>query len=192
MVIAPAPGRPLPPGGSLPGRLQRDQPGRHRRLRQRRSRPGCAPASTWPTTASLLTPAEEGVPDAWWSTCAPWGSSPFTGKPYHPTAQGKNERFGQALFRYLDQQLLAAFIVELQEQVDRFDLIYNSQRPHQGLPGRASPRSRPGTPPRWPRRPDRTVTPPLSPQEAQPLSRTPPHGAGCVGTSPSVPPDSAS
>ena len=46
VVIAPAPGRPLPPGGSLPGRLQRDQSGRHRRLRQRRSRPGCAPAAT--------------------------------------------------------------------------------------------------------------------------------------------------
>ena len=45
VVIAPAPGRPLPPGGGLPGRLERDQPGRHRRLRQRRSRPGCAPAS---------------------------------------------------------------------------------------------------------------------------------------------------
>ena len=56
----------------------------------------------------------------------------------------------------------------------------------------ASPRSRPGTPPRWPRHPDRTATPPPSPQEARPLSQTPPHGAGCVGTSPSVPPDSAS
>ena len=64
VVIAPAPGRPLPPGGGLPGRLERDQPGRHRRLRQWRSRPGCAPASTWPTTASLWTPAEEAVPDA--------------------------------------------------------------------------------------------------------------------------------
>ena len=89
-----------------------------------------------PTTVSLWAPVEEGVPDAWWSTCAPWGSSPFTGKPYHPTTQGKNERFGQTLFRYLDQQPLAAFIAELQDQVDRFDLVYNTQRPHQGLPGR--------------------------------------------------------
>ena len=64
-----------------------------------------------PTTVSLWAPVEEGVPDAWWSTCAPWGSSPFTGKPYHPTTQGKNERFGQALFRYLDQQPLAASTV---------------------------------------------------------------------------------
>jgi len=53
-----------------------------------------------------------------------------------PTTQGKNERFGQALFRYLDQQPLAASIAELQDQVDRFDLVYNTQRPHQGLPGR--------------------------------------------------------
>ena len=92
-----------------------------------------------PTTVSLWAPVEEGVPDAWWSTCAPWGSSPFTGKPYHPTTQGKNERFGQTLFRYLDQQPLAASIAELQEQVDRFDLVYNTQRPHQGLPGRITP-----------------------------------------------------
>ena len=89
VVIAPAPGRPLPTGGSLPGCLQRDQPGRHRRLRQRRSRPGCAPASTWPTTASLLTPPEEGVPDAWWSTCAPWGSSPSPPSPTTPTPRAR-------------------------------------------------------------------------------------------------------
>ena len=67
------------------------------------------------------------------------GVEPITSKPYHPTTQGKNERFGQTLFRYLDQQPLAASIAELQEQVDRFDLIYNTQRPHQGLPGRITP-----------------------------------------------------
>jgi hypothetical protein len=27
----------------------------------------------------------------------------------------------------------------LQEQVDRFDIIYNTERPHQGLPGRITP-----------------------------------------------------
>ena len=67
------------------------------------------------------------------------GVEPITSKPYHPTTQGKNERFHQTLFRYLDQQPLAASIAELQEQVDRFDLIYNTQRPHQGLPGRITP-----------------------------------------------------
>ena len=67
------------------------------------------------------------------------GVEPITSKPYHPTTQGKNERFGQTLFRYLDQQPLADSIAELQEQVDRFDHIYNTQRPHQGLPGRITP-----------------------------------------------------
>ena len=67
------------------------------------------------------------------------GVEPITGRPRKPTTQGKNERFGQTLFRYLDQQPLAASIAELQEQVDRFDLVYNTQRPHQGLPGRITP-----------------------------------------------------
>ena len=32
------------------------------------------------------------------------GVEPITGKPYKPTTQGKNERFHQTLFRYLDKQ----------------------------------------------------------------------------------------
>ncbi len=67
------------------------------------------------------------------------GVEPITGKPYKPTTQGKNERFHQTLFRYLDKQPLAATLAELQDQVDVFDHIYNTQRPHQGLPGRITP-----------------------------------------------------
>jgi transposase InsO family protein len=67
------------------------------------------------------------------------GVEPITGKPYKPTTQGKNERFHQTLFRYLDKQPLASTLGELQAQVDAFDLIYNPQRPHQGLPGRVTP-----------------------------------------------------
>lgn len=67
------------------------------------------------------------------------GVAAITGKPYKPTTQGKNERFHQTLFRYLDKQPLAATITELQAQVDAFDVIYNTQRPHQGLPGRITP-----------------------------------------------------
>lgn len=67
------------------------------------------------------------------------GVEPITGKPYKPTTQGKNERFHQTLFRYLDKQPLAATLAELQAQVDAFDVIYNTQRPHQGLPGRVTP-----------------------------------------------------
>ena len=67
------------------------------------------------------------------------GIEAITGKPYKPTTQGKNERFHQTLFRYLDKQPLADTLAELQAQVDAFDHIYNTQRPHQGLPGRITP-----------------------------------------------------
>jgi putative transposase len=67
------------------------------------------------------------------------GVEAITGKPYKPTTQGKNERFHQTLFRYLDKQPIAETLAELQAQVDAFDHIYNTERPHQGLPGRITP-----------------------------------------------------
>lgn len=69
------------------------------------------------------------------------GVEAITGKPYKPTTQGKNERFHQTLFRYLDKQSLADSLAELQSQVDTFDDIYNTQRPHQALPGRITPQA---------------------------------------------------
>jgi transposase InsO family protein len=68
------------------------------------------------------------------------GVEAITGKPYKPTTQGKNERFHQTLFRYLDKQPLANTLTELQAQIDAFDHLYNTERPHQGLPGRITPR----------------------------------------------------
>ena len=67
------------------------------------------------------------------------GVEPITGKPYKPTTQGKNERFHQTLFRYLDKQPIAANLRELQAQIDAFDHIYNTERGHQALPGRITP-----------------------------------------------------
>lgn len=67
------------------------------------------------------------------------GVQAITGKPDKPTTQGKNERFHQTLFRWLDKQPLAGTLAELQAQVDQFDRIYNTERPHQGLPGRVTP-----------------------------------------------------
>jgi len=69
------------------------------------------------------------------------GVEAITGKPYKPTTQGKNERFHQTLFRYLDKQPLVDTLAELQAQVDAFDGIYNTERPHQGLPGRVTPQA---------------------------------------------------
>ena len=67
------------------------------------------------------------------------GVEAITGKPYKPTTQGKNERLHQTLFRYLDAQPIAQTLDELQGHVDAFDRIYNTERPHQGLPGRVTP-----------------------------------------------------
>lgn len=86
-----------------------------------------------------LNPARRGLQGQLVSYVTSLGVEAITGKPYKPTTQGKNERFHQTLFRWLDKQPLASTIAELQAQVDAFDVIYNTQRPHQGLPGRMTP-----------------------------------------------------
>lgn len=67
------------------------------------------------------------------------GVKAITGKPYKLTSQGKNECFHQSLFRWLDKQPMAQSHAELQAQMDEFDHIYNTELPHQGLPGLITP-----------------------------------------------------
>lgn len=106
------------------------------------------------------------------------GVEAITGKPYKPTTQGKNERFHQTLFRYLDKQPLAETLAQLQAQVDAFDHIYNTERPHQGLPGRVTPQTAwqataKAEPPRpQPDRPRRE--PPVAPAFRRPRVQQPP------------------
>jgi transposase InsO family protein len=88
---------------------------------------------------AALNPSRRGVLGQLVAYVTSLGVEPITGKPYKPTTQGKNERFHQTLFRWLDKEPLAETLEELQEQVDRFDVIYNTERPHQALPGRITP-----------------------------------------------------
>lgn len=88
---------------------------------------------------TALNPTRRGWQGQLVSYLTSLGVEPITGKPGRPTTQGKNERFHQTLFRWLDKQPLATSIQELQQHVDQFDLIYNTERPHQGLPGRLTP-----------------------------------------------------
>ncbi|MEV0796296.1 IS481 family transposase [Kribbella sp. NPDC050281] len=88
---------------------------------------------------SALNPSRRGLLGRFVVHLMALGVEPITGKPYKPTTQGRNERFHQTLFRYLDKQPLATDLAQLQAQVDTFDHIYNTQRPHQGLPGRVTP-----------------------------------------------------
>lgn len=55
------------------------------------------------------------------------------GSPGHPQTQGKIERFHQTLKKWLNQQAPAATIEQLQEQLDEFRELYNTQRPHRAL-----------------------------------------------------------
>jgi transposase InsO family protein len=86
-----------------------------------------------------LNPSRRGVLGQLVAYVTALGVEPIAGKPYKPTTQGKHERFHQTLFRFLDKQPLASTLEELQEQVDEFDRIYNTERPHQSLPGRITP-----------------------------------------------------
>ena len=106
------------------------------------------------------------------------GVEPITGRPYKPTTQGKNERFHQTLLRYLDKQPPAESIADLQAQVDAFDRLYNTRRPHQGPPGRITPQQAwDATPVADPPRPDRVHDEPaLTTRKPPARSRTPRRG----------------
>ena len=95
------------------------------------------------------------------------GVSAITGKPFKPTTQGKNERFHQTLFRYLDKQPLAQTLEELQAQVDAFDHIYNTERGHQSLPGRVTPLTA------WQATPKADAPRPRADRPIEPAARTP-------------------
>jgi hypothetical protein len=86
-----------------------------------------------------LNPSRRGIVGKLVTYVTDLGVEAITGKPYKPTTQGKNERFHQTLFRFLDKQPIAGSLRVLQQQVDEFDRIYNTERPHQGLPGRVTP-----------------------------------------------------
>ncbi len=59
-------------------------------------------------------------------------------RPYHPQTCGKVERFHQTLKKWLAKQRRAATIAALQAQLDRFQIYYNTIRPHRAL-GRRTP-----------------------------------------------------
>jgi transposase InsO family protein len=133
-----------------------------------------------------LNPSRRGHTGQLVAHLARLGVEAITGKPYKPTTQGKNERFHQTLFRYLDKQPLASSLEELQTQVDQFDHIYNTQRPHQGLPGRITPQTAweatPKADPPRPR-PDRPIfTPPTPVRRPRPAPPADLPAGTCIRT----------
>ncbi|MGV8883073.1 MAG: integrase core domain-containing protein [Rhodoglobus sp.] len=69
-----------------------------------------------------------------------WNVVQKNGRPGHPTTQGKVERFQQTMKKWLRAQPhQPATIAELQVLLDRFQIEYNTARPHRSLPHRATP-----------------------------------------------------
>ena len=63
-----------------------------------------------------------------------------TSRPNKPTTCGKVERFQQTLKQWLRAQPhQPTNLVQLQQLLDQFVAVYNQQRPHRSLPGRATP-----------------------------------------------------
>jgi transposase InsO family protein len=81
-----------------------------------------------------LNPSRRGILGQLVEHVSRLGVEAITGKPYKPTTQGKNERFHQTLFRYLDKQPPGRHADRVAGPGRPFDHIYNTERPHQGLP----------------------------------------------------------
>jgi transposase InsO family protein len=63
------------------------------------------------------------------------GILPVVSSPSHPQTCGKKEREWQTQQRWLRARPPARDLLELQRQLDAYELIYNHQRPHQALAG---------------------------------------------------------
>lgn len=69
------------------------------------------------------------------------GINPVVSSSHHPQTCGKKERDWQPLKRWLAAQPTAEDLPALQRQLDAYDVLFNTQRPHQGIGG-ATPAER--------------------------------------------------
>lgn len=125
-----------------------------------------APARFLSDNGSALNPSRRGLTSELLTYLQLLGVDAITGRPGHPTTQGKNERFHQTLQRWLLKQPDPETLDELQVLLDQFEHDYNMERPHQSLPERITPfqawTSTPRTPPPEPPLPN--ALPPLPPR----------------------------
>lgn len=67
------------------------------------------------------------------------GITQKNGHPGHPQTQGKIERFHQTLKRWLSARPHPKTVAELQDLLDDFRTVYNTQRAHRAHPGHITP-----------------------------------------------------
>lgn len=61
------------------------------------------------------------------------GVNPVVSSPFHPQTCGKKERDWQPLKKWLAVQPAATDLTELQRLLDAYDVLFNTERPHQGI-----------------------------------------------------------
>jgi transposase InsO family protein len=91
------------------------------------------PRSTLTDNGSVYTSRFTGGRNGFEYLLASLGIVQKNGHPNHPQTQGKIERFHQTQKRWLAAQPPAATMADLQAQLDRFQRIYNTLRPHRAL-----------------------------------------------------------
>lgn len=69
------------------------------------------------------------------------GINPVVSSPSHPQTCGKKERDWQPVKRWLAAHRMARDLSELQRLLDCYDVLFNTERPHQGING-ATPAER--------------------------------------------------
>jgi len=67
------------------------------------------------------------------------GITQKNGRPGHPQTQGKIERFHQTLKRWLRPRPRPSTMADMQQLLDQFTAVYNTQRTHRALPPSTTP-----------------------------------------------------
>jgi transposase InsO family protein len=93
------------------------------------------PAATLTDNGSVYTSRFTGGRNAFEYLLATLHIQQKNGHPGHPQTQGKIERLHQTLKKWLSKQPPAATVNDLQDQLDRFQHLYNQHRPHRALGG---------------------------------------------------------
>ena len=113
------------------------------------------------------------------------GVTPITGRPGHPTTQGKNERLHQTTQKFLDANRPIYTTERLQTLLNDFEDWYNNHRVHQSLDGQtpaqayhATPKAQPAPAPITTPTPVKTWIPrrretrPRTPKDSTPIPGT--------------------
>ena len=100
---------------------------------------GAHPAPARPTTARSRAPAGAESPAAWWSTCAPWASNPPPADPTGPPPRARTSASARPCSATRAGSPWPTPSPSSRSRSTASTTPCNTQRPHQGLPGRITP-----------------------------------------------------